>query len=76
MKKNTLKVSLGYVGHKAEKFQKLFKDFTPEPNDYGYFLRFEDFNMLGNKGTLVYTNVVDTDEEVHEMIYDKLVSTL
>lgn len=74
--KKTITVNLGHIGHKADKLQALFTGYTAEPNEYGRFLKFENFTMIGNKGTLAYTNVVDTEEELLEMIHTRLLFNL
>ena len=63
---------VGYVGHKAQAYQELFKEYTVEPNENGYFLKFENTTYIGNKGVMVWTNCFENEEDLQEKINDKM----
>ena len=74
--KNQTALDLGFIGHKAEKLQELFQGYTEQPNEYGNYLRFENYSMLScNQGVLVYTNIW-TEDELKEEIFSKLLFKL
>lgn len=65
--------SLGFIGHAAAELQELFGEFSPEPNDYGYFLKFENYTeLVVNNGVFVQTNCFSTEEEFIERLLHKL----
>lgn len=69
---NILHFDLGFVGHNAEKFQNLF-GYMPEPNEYGYFLRFENYSLLEcNQGVYCVTNCFESEEEFNQVLNHKL----
>jgi len=69
----TIEINLGFIGHKAEKFQNLFSTYTTEPNEYGYFLRFENYSDLEpNKGVYVLTNCWESEEDFKEVLMNRL----
>jgi quinol monooxygenase YgiN len=71
--KQTIKIDLGFIGNKAEKFQDLYNTYTTEPNKYGYFLRFENYTDLEpNKGVYVMTNCWESEEDFKEDLTSKL----
>lgn len=71
--KETIQIDLGFIGNKAEKFQNLFNTYTTEPNEYGYFLRFENYTDLEpNKGVYVLTNCFETEKDFIENLTSKL----
>lgn len=62
---------VGYIGHKAEKLQALFPGYSFEPNENGYFLRFEDTTAVGNEGVIAYTNCF-SKKHLKKMLFSKL----
>ena len=84
----TIEINLGFIGHKAEKFQNLFSAYTTEPNEYGYFLKFENYSHLepntdenklyknqisfAKKGVNVLTNCWDSEEDFKKDLMNKL----
>jgi hypothetical protein len=71
--KKELYIYLGFVGHKANEFQKLFSEFTIEPNQYGYFAKFENYSELEcNKGVYVHTNCFESEEVFYEIFNARL----
>jgi hypothetical protein len=82
MKKHKIKnpglsFSLGYIGHKANKLQKLFSEYTFEENENGYFLRFEDFSeLVNNQGVTIYTNCFTSKKHFYERLNSKLLFEL
>jgi hypothetical protein len=74
---NPITVFLGYIGHKAEKIQELFPEYSPTPNEYGYFLSCENITELNvNEGVIITTNCYSTAEEVEAMLYSRLLFKL
>jgi hypothetical protein len=72
-----LRINLGFIGHKAEKLQSLFSEYSSFANDYGYFLRFENYTELKvNEGVTVYTNAFESEEHFMEVLKSKLFQTL
>jgi len=69
--------SLGYIGHKADKLQKLFSGYTFEENEYGYFLRFENFSeLVVNQGVMVHTNCFTSEKHFYERLNTALLFEL
>ena len=72
-----ISIDLKFIGHKAEKLQNLFKEYSFEPNEYGAFLRFENYSMyVVNKGVTCYTNCFENDEHFYEVLHTKLLMNL
>ncbi len=46
--KNVNYYNLGYIGHNAEAFQELFSEYSKTPNEYGYFLEFQEVGVVSN----------------------------
>jgi hypothetical protein len=77
MKETGIIFSLGFIGHKAAKLQELFSEYSLEPNEYGKFLRFEDYSYLVyNQGVTVWTNCFENENEFNERLLLKLISKL
>lgn len=76
--KHTQTFELGYIGHKADKLQKLFEGYAthPEDNLSGYFLRFENITYIGNKGVVLHTNCFEDEEHFNEQLHTKLLFNL
>ena len=74
MENQEIIIDLGFIGNKADKFQKLFEGYSPEPNEHGKFLKFENYSSLVvNKGVTAHTNCFDGSEEnFMEMLHTKL----
>ena len=69
-----LYINLGFVGHNAEIFQKLFKEYSPEPNQYGRFLRFENYSELANNlGVMCHTNCFENKDHFNDILHGKLI---
>lgn len=69
--------SLGYIGHKAEKLQKMYKNYTEEPNENGYFLKFSNYTYVSpNKGVMVHTNCFESEEHFNDDLFSKLLLDL
>jgi|688.fasta_scaffold02507_9 hypothetical protein len=72
--KKELYINLGYIGQHAEIFQELFKGYSKEPNQYGYFLLFENFTHLAcNEGVMCITNCFENEEHFREILNGKLI---
>jgi hypothetical protein len=68
-----LTIDLGFIGNKAEKIQSLFNGYSVEPNEYGYFLRVEDYSQyVVNQGVFVHTNCFESEEQFKEALFSKL----
>ena len=68
-----LEINLGFVGHNAERFQNLFGSYMAEPNENGYFLRFENYSQLEcNQGVYCVTNCFESEEEFNMVLNHKL----
>jgi hypothetical protein len=65
-------IDLGFIGHKAEKFQALFTGYTAEPNENGYFLKFENVTDVCNEGVHVWTNCFEDEDHFNEVLMTKL----
>lgn len=76
-KRSQLTVDLHFIGHKAEKLQAMYKGYSPFPNEYGSFLRFENYTFVaGNNGTILYTNCFDSEAEFMENLTSKMLLDL
>ena len=59
-----ININLGFIGNKSLKLQELYKNYTPKPNESGYFLYFEDYTEYAiNKGVIVSTNCFESEED-------------
>lgn len=68
---------LGYIGHKALELQKLFKEYSVQPNKDGFFLFFTDYTELKiNKGVTVMTNCFDAEGHFNQVLMNKLLMSL
>ena len=66
-------IDLGYIGNKANKLQKYFDGYSKEPNEYGRFLKFENYtSLVVNKGVVVFTNCFENEEHFLELLHNKL----
>lgn len=71
--KNEKYIYLGFIGHNANAFQKLFSEYTRKPNEYGYFLNFENYSELAcNQGVVCHTNCFENEQDFFEKLYSKL----
>lgn len=67
--------SLGYIGHCAEAFKALFSEYSEEPNQYGKFLKFENYSdLVVNQGVMCHTNCFENEEHFREIFNQKLLS--
>lgn len=70
---NELSINLGFIGHKAENLQALFGEYLREPNEYGYYLRFENYSHLAcNEGVFCQTNCFSNEQSFFEKLNEKL----
>lgn len=70
---NILHFDLGFIGHEAEKLQKLFHTYDEEPNNFGYFLKFENYSELANnQGVICHSNCFESEEHFNERLQLKL----
>ena len=77
MKNTTIHYSLGFIGHKAIDLQCLFSEYTPTPNENGFFLYFEDFSeLVNNQGVLVYTNCFESKKHFKRILLNRLLFNL
>ena len=77
MKTKILNFSLGFIGFKALELQCLFSEYTPKPNENGYFLYFENFSQLeNNKGVTVYTNCFQSKKHFKKLLLTRLLFNL
>lgn len=75
--KPELIIELGFFGHKAEKLQSLFPGYTQEPNENGYFLKFENYTLCGsNEGVTLWSNCFESEEHFKEVLLGKLLFNL
>lgn len=73
--KNELCINLGFIGHRAECLQSLFGEYLREPNQYGYFIRFENYSELAcNEGVFCITNCFESHMHFHEKLNAKLLN--
>lgn len=64
---------LGYIGHEAEKMQRLFSNYSKEPNEHGFYVKFINFyNLECNQGVSVETNCFESEEHFREILFNKL----
>lgn len=77
-KRETLYFSLGFIGHdKKEKLEALFSEYSTEPNEYGYYLKFQTYSeYVVNKGIMVETNCWDSEEDFKERLYHNMLCNL
>jgi hypothetical protein len=68
----TIQIDLGFIGHNAEKLQELFKGYSPTPNKYGKFLRFENYTYVLNEGVFAETNSFEDEKHFNDMLMIKL----
>jgi hypothetical protein len=74
---NTICIDLGFIGHKANELQSLFDGYSQEPNEYGYFLKFENYSeFVVNQGVTVWTNCFESLESFQERLMTKLLFKL
>ena len=76
MKTVELTITLGLIGEKADKLQSLFNGFSIEENEEGFFLKFTNFDYIGNKGVSVHTNCFESEEHFNEILLTKLLFTI
>lgn len=66
-------IDLGFIGHQAESLQTLFAEYSATPNEYGYFLRFENYSeLVVNQGVLVDTNCFEDEEHFRGILLSRL----
>lgn len=69
----TIEIDLGFIGPKARKLQMLFKGYSTEPNENGYFLAFHNYShLVVNQGVYVLTNCFESEEQFLETLHSKL----
>lgn len=72
-----LNIDLFFIGHKAEKLQNLFEGYSKEPNEFGRFLKFENYSMLNvNQGVIVHTNCFKSEKQFKKLLFSKLINNL
>ncbi len=76
MERKLITVDLGFIGNKADKLQQLFDGYTPEANEYGYYLRFENYSYIGNEGVTAITNCFEDEKHFQEQLHTKLLFLL
>lgn len=77
MKNQEIILDLGFIGHKADQLQALFPGYSQEPNENGFFLRFENYSALVvNEGTQVFTNCFESKKHLKKQIFSKLLFNL
>lgn len=70
-------IGLGFIGHKAEALQSLFSEYSTEPNENGYFLKFENYSeLVVNKGVVALTNAFENEEHFKDRLLSKLLFNL
>ena len=71
--KNEKYINLGFIGHNANALQELFPEYSRKPNEYGYFLNFENYSELTcNQGVVCHTNCFENEEHFFEVFNQKL----
>lgn len=69
----TIYIDLGFIGHGAEKLATLFEGYSESPNQYGRFLKFENYSYLVcNQGVTVSTNCFENEAQFLEYMNLKL----
>jgi hypothetical protein len=77
MANKTLNFSLGFIGHKSIDLQCLFSEYTPQANENGFFLYFEDFSeLVNNQGVTVYTNCFESKKHFNRILLTRLLFNL
>lgn len=76
METKAITVDLGFIGNKADQLQALYKGYDTEPNENGYYLRFENISYIGNKGVILHTNCFESEEHFLEDLQTKLLFNL
>ena len=65
-------IDLGFIGHNADKLQKLF-GISATPNQYGKFLRFENYTAYAfNEGVFAETNCFEDEQHFNDRLMMKL----
>lgn len=71
--KNEKYINLGFIGHNANALQELFPEYSRKPNEYGYFLNFENYSELAcNQGVECHTNCFESEAHFFEVLNTKL----
>lgn len=66
-------INLGFIGHNANALQELFSEYSRKPNEYGYFLNFENYSQLAcNQGVECHTNCFENEAHFFEKLNSKL----
>jgi hypothetical protein len=64
---------LGFIGHNAEKIKALFSGYSEMPNQYGKFLKFENYTEYAvNEGVTAYTNCFEDEKHFNDTLTLKL----
>lgn len=64
----TITIDLGFIGHNADKLQKLF-GYSATPNEYGKFLRFENYTAYAlNEGVIAVTNCFEDEQHFNDRL--------
>lgn len=72
-----LYINLGYIGNTAEKLQSLFEGYSTEPNEYGFYLKFENYSdLVVNQGVIVETNCWKKKKQFKKALFSKLLFNL
>lgn len=74
--KKFLVIDLGSIGRKADRLQELFNDYSEEPNENGWFLKFEDVTQLNLGIVLAYTNCFESEEDFYVSLAKKLLTII
>lgn len=71
----TIWIDLGYIGHKSDKLQELFSNYSHTPNKYGYYLKFENHTHCAiNEGVTVETNCFKNEAQFKEKLLTYLIA--
>lgn len=73
MNKETQTFDLGFIGLNADKLQKLFSGYSETPNEYGKFLKFENYTAyVVNEGVIVHTNCFEDEKHFNDRLHMNL----
>lgn len=76
MKTKEIRLDLGFIGDKAEKIKSLFKEFSEDPNDDGFYLKFETYQDLSNLGLLVHSNCFESKKHFKKILFNKMIQNI
>ena len=74
---NLLFIDLGFIENVADKLQAMFEGYSEEPNEYGRYLKFNNYSdLVINKGVTVETNCFESEEHFREQLMNKFLFSL